>query len=90
MKVKSGYSNDKTVLDLRPLSLDEMKLAGSLRHQVYVVNSRGFFRVKINGKPKTWKTRPHSVRVPCKYGLYEYFYAGTTSDCSMVNLYVEN
>lgn len=28
--------------------------------------------VKINGAPKTWKTRPYDVDVPWKYGLYEY------------------
>lgn len=28
--------------------------------------------VKINGAPKTWKTRPYDVDIPWKYGLYEY------------------
>lgn len=28
--------------------------------------------VKVNGTPKTWKTRPHDVDVPWKFGLYEY------------------
>ena len=28
--------------------------------------------VKINGAPKTWKTRPFDVDVPWKFGLYEY------------------
>lgn len=32
--------------------------------------------VKINGSPKTWKTRPGNVSIPWKYGMYEY---GTTS-----------
>lgn len=28
--------------------------------------------IKVNGKPKTWKTRPGHVKVPFKYGLYEH------------------
>ena len=31
-------------------------------------------RIKVNGKPKLWKTRPAEVRIPWKYGLYEYGY----------------
>lgn len=27
-----------------------------------------------NGATKTWKTRPGEFRIPCKYGMYEYFY----------------
>lgn len=28
--------------------------------------------VKVNGNPKTWKTRPGDVDVPWKFGMYEY------------------
>lgn len=31
-------------------------------------------RARRNGKTKTWKTRPEEFKIPCKYGLYEYFY----------------
>lgn len=31
-------------------------------------------RWRVNGKPKTWKTRPGEVRVPIKRGLYQYGY----------------
>jgi hypothetical protein len=31
-------------------------------------------QVKVNGTPKTWKTRPLNCDVPFKYGLYEYGY----------------
>ena len=31
-------------------------------------------RFKVNGKPKTWKTRPDEVRVPLKRGMYEFGY----------------
>lgn len=27
--------------------------------------------VRQSGKLKTWKTRPHDYRLPCKFGLYE-------------------
>lgn len=31
-------------------------------------------RWRVNGKPKTWKTRPDEVRVPLKHGLRDYDY----------------
>lgn len=31
-------------------------------------------RVRVNGKCKTWKTRPEEFRLPVKYGLRECFY----------------
>lgn len=31
-------------------------------------------RVKVNGRVKTWKTRPSQVQIPYKRGLYEYGY----------------
>jgi len=31
-------------------------------------------RIRINGQPQTWKTRPNEIRIPWKYGLYEYGY----------------
>lgn len=31
-------------------------------------------RFKVNGRPKTWKTRPDAVQVPLKRGLREYLY----------------
>lgn len=36
--------------------------------------------VTVNGKPKTWKTRPAHVKVPLKYGMYEYAYAESYGD----------
>jgi len=30
------------------------------------------YKVKVNGKPQTWKTRPNEIRIPIKRGLYEY------------------
>lgn len=31
-------------------------------------------RWRVNGRPKTWKTRPNEVRVPIKRGLFEFGY----------------
>ena len=31
-------------------------------------------RWRVNGKVRTWKTRPDEVRVPLKHGLYDYDY----------------
>lgn len=27
-----------------------------------------------NGKTQTWKTRPNEFKIPCKYGMYDFFY----------------
>jgi hypothetical protein len=59
-------------------------LQTSVYHQEFIYtgkhNSSGRYpRVRVNGAPKLWKTRPESVRVPYKYGLYEYGYL-TESD----------
>jgi hypothetical protein len=37
-------------------------------------NTSGLIRVKANGKPKLWKRQPRKIRIPCKYGIYEYVY----------------
>jgi hypothetical protein len=41
-----------------------------------LTNSTGRLNARLNGKPKTWKTRPDAIRIPAKYGLYEYFQIG--------------
>ena len=42
-------------------------------------------RWRVNGKVKTWKTRPNEVRVPLKHGLYSYDYL-THNDLDLVSL----
>ncbi len=37
-------------------------------------------RVKVNGRPKTWKRRPDKVQVPLKYGFYGPYDHLTESD----------
>ena len=36
-------------------------------------------RARVNGKVKTWKTRPEDFRVPMKYGLRDCFYITPTN-----------
>ena len=62
---------------LRPITLADLQFAHYHQEFIFIGkhNSSGRFpRVRVNGSPKLWKTRPGSVRVPFKYGLYEYGY----------------
>lgn len=48
---------------------------GTILYHIFNKNSDGSpQRWRVNGLPKTWKTRPSEVRVPVKYGLYSYDY----------------
>lgn len=38
-------------------------------------------RWRVNGVPKTWKTRPNSVRVPLKHGLRDHSYLTEEEYC---------
>lgn len=75
MIYKSVYHNDNTSLDLVRYSIDELKTL-SVGTTVYALhmNDRStelrFFRLRVSGKPKTWKTRPGDVDIPTKQGLY--------------------
>ena len=42
-------------------------------------------RWRVNGKVKTWKTRPNEVKVPVKHGLYNFDYL-TQDDLHLVCL----
>lgn len=33
-------------------------------------------RARVNGKVKTWKTKPNDFRIPMKYGFNSCFYIG--------------
>ena len=54
------------------LQIDEIKFLVPGSRVLLHTHKGGLIHVKINGKPKTWKTRPEDVSVPVKYGLYEY------------------
>ena len=75
--ILSGTGKGKTI-DVAPMPIDKVK---ELRAGETVLVFTGYFsrnrhdgiiHVKVNGKPKTWKTRPDDVDIPIKYGLYEY------------------
>ena len=56
------------------MTLREAKalLYGDRLHHKTAKNADGTpQRFRVSGKPKTWKTRPNEVRVPCKRGMYE-------------------
>ena len=48
---------------------------GQIFHHAKAKNADGSaLRVRVNGKCKTWKTRPGEFSIPVKYGLYDYDY----------------
>ena len=75
--ILSGSGKGKS-RNVRPMHIDELK---RLSYGDHVLVSTGYFgqnrlnglvSVKVNGRPKVWKTRPDDVDIPIKYGLYEY------------------
>ena len=45
-----------------------------LKHKVLKNKDGSALRCRINGKIKTWKTRPGEFQVPVKHGLRDCFY----------------
>lgn len=61
------------LLTLRPLTIEEAK---NPPYHVKILDRNGMARdVRVNGKTKTWKTRPNDVTIPMKYRIREYFYS---------------
>jgi hypothetical protein len=57
------------------LTIEQVKTLrhGQILHHVTQKNADGSpLRVRVNGKPQFWKTRPVDFRLPVKYGLYQY------------------
>lgn len=65
------------------MTIQEMQQLKYGDHVTFRNYQNRIIRLKINGAPKVWKTRPNEVRVPVKYGLYEYGYI-TESDADNV------
>jgi hypothetical protein len=61
------------------LSLEECKALEYGDSVSFLTRQGGIGTVKVNDTPKTWKTRK-DVRVPLKYGLYEYSYTECNVD----------
>ena len=74
--ILSGPNKGRSI-DVRPMTVAEVQALQSGNHCLcftgYFGRNRlsGLVHVKINGKPKTWKTRPTNVTIPIKYGLHE-------------------
>lgn len=71
----SGNSKKKTIKPWKPLTVRELKALSYGDRVSFISRMRDVRTVKVNGAPKTWKTRPNDVKVPLKYGLYEFAYA---------------
>jgi hypothetical protein len=83
MILKSGYANDKTTAEYRPMTIEEAKLLTYGQHVVFQ-DVRGQARnIKVNGQPRTWKRDSNRVEVPAKYGMYEYATFSSRDDGTM-------
>ena len=50
-----------------------------LKHKVLTNKDGSALRCRINGKIKTWKTRPGEFQLPVKHGLRDCFYITQTT-----------
>lgn len=69
---KDPISGVSGVLDLE--TAKSLTLGQILYSLDYVNSDQTPQRYKVNGRPKTWKTRLDQVKIPVKRGLYEYGY----------------
>lgn len=74
LTLRDGYDRTKhpRTLTVRLLTLEEIKALHAGQRVKFLSNEGTVRELTINGKPKTWKTRPTEVSVPVKYGMYEY------------------
>ncbi len=87
--VRDGYDKNGSWLGVRTMTVEEAKLLQSGSHALVVANDGTARRVKVNGKPRTWKRNPGRVEVPIKYGLYEHGVATDDGNGGMTYLVVE-
>lgn len=69
-----GYSRlrVKPRIAVMTMALGEAKALAYGEH-IWFHSVTGELRAcKVNGQPRTWKTRPGDVDIPVKYGMYEY------------------
>lgn len=70
--VYKKYSGREGSGEFRPMLLEEAFML-NYGDTIWVLGRDGSaIRVKVNGKPKTWKRTPGKIEVPYKYGMYEY------------------
>jgi hypothetical protein len=61
-------------LKFRTMTLEEAKKLSYGEHIFFIGIDGKTRRIKINGQPQVWVRSPDRVRIPVKYGLYEYSY----------------
>ena len=69
---------DKKEKEYKLLTLDE--ILNLKNHCLIIGNKQEVYRVKINGKVRTWKKDLNRFEVPVKYGLYEYYTVTTLNE----------
>lgn len=55
------------------ITKDNAMTANNFYHRTKLDSRKKPLSIRRNGKTQVWKTRPNEFRVPCKYGLYEYY-----------------
>ncbi len=73
MLIKSHY-NLRIEYNVRDMTLEEAKALAPGQTIDYIKHDNTLVCLKVNGKPKVWKTRPNDCKVPVKYGMYDCFY----------------
>lgn len=68
-----GYAGDNRKLPYRRMTISEAQRLGSGDTVSVLAHNGVLRRAKVNGQPKTWKRDAGRVRVPMKYGMYDYF-----------------
>ncbi len=85
LELVNGYDRHKVPekATFRRMTVREAKALGAFNspRTLYFQATDGTYReCRVNGAPKTWKTRPGHVKVPIKYGMYECGYAEAYGD----------
>lgn len=73
LTLPDGYSRLKVAPTsaYRRMTVAEAKALTYGQRVPFLANDGTAREAKVNGAPKTWKTRPDEVAVPLKYGMYE-------------------
>jgi hypothetical protein len=69
-----GYARKEKPKYLRHMFAFEAKHLKNGQEVFIIGNDNHWRRARVTGQVKTWKTRPHHVKVPMRYGMYESFY----------------
>lgn len=91
LTLSDGYDRRKTkkrVASFRRMTIKEAKELTSGQSCKAQAHRDSVKDVKVNGKPKIWKRSPNRVKVPLKYGLYEYPTAWNILDTGEMNVLV--